>query len=383
MTTAHGIPLPGCRHNVLGHALKAIGVLRAITECAPRGDRDPSAEGWWDTDSAAFIIRSDRYPDPDSLAKFFTEKYRPTPIIAAWNKSGGVTDKIEVTITGSADALRQFATDQSDALKELGLTPKTAKNQLEKGKPLAWSPDSSVIQQIRALVDGSSLQVCVSASVTALAAALRTFVADQTEQLQGLGLPKELKVSRSGSLDVDIPWDNLEGLQGLLGAAKLPRASTRKERGGKKDSTLPKIAKLLKNDPIFSECLNLARERVDALQAKETAVVAMLRFRDSVPDGVAEGLDSLSAFHLANRNNNPLFVNRGQQGSTDIFRMYWENFISFRKHSAAHSRASLFAERTTNPRTEQAIQPKRKNTKNKKEQAAWCQHERQRHTILP
>src|SRR5947209_8642434 len=94
MTVLQRIPLPGCRHDVLGHALKAIGVLRALAECAAPEDRDPSAEGWWDTNTATFTVRSDHYPDPDSLAKFFAEKYRPTPMIAAWNKSGGVTGKV-------------------------------------------------------------------------------------------------------------------------------------------------------------------------------------------------------------------------------------------------------------------------------------------------
>ncbi len=89
MTTSQGIPLPGCRHDVLGHALKAIGVLRALAECAAPDDCDPSTEGWWDLETATFKIRSDRYPDAGRIVAFFAEKYRPTPMIAAWNKSGG------------------------------------------------------------------------------------------------------------------------------------------------------------------------------------------------------------------------------------------------------------------------------------------------------
>lgn len=351
MSLQNGIPLAGCRHDVLGHALKAIGVLRALATCAAPADCDCSAEGWWDAATATFKVQSTLYPDGDRLVEFFSQKYRPTPIIAAWNKSGGVTDKMEVTIAGSADTLKKFATDQCDALKELGLTPRSAKNQLEKGNPLAWSPDSSVVPRIRALVNGTSLRVCVGASITASAAALRTFVKDKTEQLQRLGLPKELKVSRSGCLEVDIPWDSLEGLQRLLEESKLPRASTRKE-SAKKDGTLPGVERLNPDDLDFSRCLELARRFVAGLQGEDNesvdAATVFLRYRDQLPDLVAESFDSLCTLHLSRDNDNPLFIRRGRPGdkvNADIFLNFWDYFIAFRRSPQPFARASLFCER--------------------------------------
>jgi CRISPR-associated protein Csx17 len=351
MTPVAGIPLPGCRHDVLGHALKAVGVLRALTECGGPDACDPSAEGWWNTDSATFHIRSTRYPDSDSLAKFFAEKYRPTPIIAAWNKSGGVTDKIEVTITGSTEALRSFAETNADALKELGLTATTAANQLDKSKPLAWSPDSSALQAIRSLASGTSLVVCVNASVTAPGSSLRTFVAEQAETLQSFGLPKNLRISRSGKLEFSIPCDNVEGLQRLLGSAGLPRAITRKE-SAKKDGTLPGVERLLASDPDFSRALELARQFVDRLQreegADENVTATFLRYRDQLPDIIAESFDALCTLHLARDNDNPLFGRRGRPGdkvNADIFLNFWDYFIAFRSSSEALARASLFNER--------------------------------------
>lgn len=102
MPVPPSVPLPGCRHDVLGHALKTIGILRAISSCASSVDCDPSAEGWWDPQTAYFTIRSARYPDIGAITKFFAERYRPTPMIAAWNKSGGVTDNVEVSIVCEA-----------------------------------------------------------------------------------------------------------------------------------------------------------------------------------------------------------------------------------------------------------------------------------------
>ena len=53
--TSH-LDLHGCRHDILGHYLKAIGLLRVLAKCAAPEHRDPNAEGWWDTDNACFCL---------------------------------------------------------------------------------------------------------------------------------------------------------------------------------------------------------------------------------------------------------------------------------------------------------------------------------------
>lgn len=351
MTVSQGIPLPGCRHDVLGHALKAIGVLRAISECASREDCDPSAEGWWDPETATFAIRSDRYPDAESLARFFAEKYRPTPMIAPWNKGGGITDKIEVAISGLSNELKQFAETNSAVLKELGLTPTTAKKQLEKTKPLSWSPEGAAISRIRNLLSTSPLRLSVRASITAPIASLKTFLEKHTGQLESYGFPKGVRVPKSGRLEVAIAWEHLEELQQLLARENLPRASTRKE-SAKKDGTLPGVAKLYRDDAIFSSCLELARRFASDLQpngeSNQDVGRAFLRYRDQLPDAVAESFDALCSLHLPRDNDNPLFVRRGRPGdkvNADIFLNFWDYFIAFRESPEALARASLFAER--------------------------------------
>jgi CRISPR-associated protein Csx17 len=81
--------LHGCRHDVLGHYLKAIGLLRVLTKCADKDHCDPDAEGWWDSDKACFRLRSPKYPTLEKLVEFFALHYRPTPVFAAWNKEPG------------------------------------------------------------------------------------------------------------------------------------------------------------------------------------------------------------------------------------------------------------------------------------------------------
>jgi CRISPR-associated protein Csx17 len=88
-TTSQHLDLPGCRHDILGHYLKAIGLLRVLARCAAPEHRDPDAEGWWDTDKACFCMRSPKYPTREKLVEFIATHYIPTPVFAAWNSEPG------------------------------------------------------------------------------------------------------------------------------------------------------------------------------------------------------------------------------------------------------------------------------------------------------
>ena len=90
------LPLAGCRHDVLGHYLKAIGLLRVISVCADAEHRDSDAEGWWDMGQARFVLQSGKYKTINELIDFFATKYRPTPVFSAWNTAGGLNEKKEV-----------------------------------------------------------------------------------------------------------------------------------------------------------------------------------------------------------------------------------------------------------------------------------------------
>lgn len=72
--------LEGCRPEPLAHYLKALGILRLVSEQA-----DPEVRGWWVDD--VFRLRT-KLNRPE-LEKFFLEDYRPTPIVAPWNGGSG------------------------------------------------------------------------------------------------------------------------------------------------------------------------------------------------------------------------------------------------------------------------------------------------------
>lgn len=78
------IELIGCTPVPLAHYLKALGVLRLVSEQA-----DPNAQGWWKNDRFWLRAKLDR----GGLLKFFQEEYEPTPLVAPWNGGSGFYPK--------------------------------------------------------------------------------------------------------------------------------------------------------------------------------------------------------------------------------------------------------------------------------------------------
>ena len=72
--------LKGCAPTPLAHYLKALGILRLVSEQA-----DPEARGWWHGD----LFRLATKLDAKELEAFFLELYEPTPILSPWNKGSG------------------------------------------------------------------------------------------------------------------------------------------------------------------------------------------------------------------------------------------------------------------------------------------------------
>lgn len=80
MSTTHTLTLAGCAPVPLAHYLKALGILRLVSE-----QKDPNATGRWHRDQ--FVLTSTL--DREALLKFFSEEYQPTPVSAPWNNDAG------------------------------------------------------------------------------------------------------------------------------------------------------------------------------------------------------------------------------------------------------------------------------------------------------
>jgi CRISPR-associated protein Csx17 len=113
------ITLGGCAPIPLAHYLKALGILRILTE-----QKDDRISGCW-CDDQFKVITTLAQAD---LAEFFCEEYRPTAIVAPWNGGSGFFPK------DNADALS--AIESSNALRLQGfrmgiLAARTALAQLQ------------------------------------------------------------------------------------------------------------------------------------------------------------------------------------------------------------------------------------------------------------
>lgn len=100
ITINDALALPGCKHDILGHYLKAIGLLRVLAKCADHPDHaDPEAEGWWDMENAYFCLRSQKYGTIGRLTEFFEKHYRPTPVFADETNANRVKRSTSLSLT--------------------------------------------------------------------------------------------------------------------------------------------------------------------------------------------------------------------------------------------------------------------------------------------
>ena len=76
----HVHQLDGCAPAPLAHYLKALGILRLVSEQA-----DGDVRGWWDGHHFRLATKLSR----EGLEEFFLYDYRPTPLVSPWNKGAG------------------------------------------------------------------------------------------------------------------------------------------------------------------------------------------------------------------------------------------------------------------------------------------------------
>ncbi|MFH0900729.1 MAG: type I-U CRISPR-associated protein Csx17 [Pseudomonadota bacterium] len=114
--TIHVHRLAGCAPEPLAHYLKALGVLRLVSEQA---DRD--ARGWWKDE--CFHLATGL--DAESTVRFFLDTYQPTPLVAPWNKGSGFYQPgqgiaaFETSGAARFDLIRQGIAAARDLLHEI------------------------------------------------------------------------------------------------------------------------------------------------------------------------------------------------------------------------------------------------------------------------
>jgi len=80
----HRLVLAGCMPTPLSSYLKALGVLRIVSE-----QKDPDVRGLWEGDR--FVLLT--VLDEDALLDFFLRQWSPSPCVSPWNKGSGLAGR--------------------------------------------------------------------------------------------------------------------------------------------------------------------------------------------------------------------------------------------------------------------------------------------------
>lgn len=118
----HTIPLPGCSPAPLAAYLKALGILRVLSQQCP----DAQAKGYWQGNAFTLVSTYDSEP----LLNFFLTRYAPSPVVAPWNGGSGFMDGddepiISTILKSEAERFKHYrAVVQAtyNAMNDLGLT---------------------------------------------------------------------------------------------------------------------------------------------------------------------------------------------------------------------------------------------------------------------
>jgi len=140
----HVHELAGCTPTPLAHYLKALAILRLVTE-----QGDATARGWWRNESFHLATQLDR----NSLERFFLDKYQPTPLISPWNGGSGFFPK------DNKDGIDQIANSQAPRLAPYR---EAIRNGQQMTTGLAQSPKDeekqAILRNCRATWRGSLLE---------------------------------------------------------------------------------------------------------------------------------------------------------------------------------------------------------------------------------
>ena len=137
--------LGGCAPAPLAHYLKAIGILRLVSE-----QIDKNVRGWWKGSKFYLATELDR----KGLVEFFLCKYRPTPMFNPW---GGRSGFYEAASEKTArENLKKIEDSDAKRLSEFRHVAADIRKQIDENKPSTDDEKAELIHSIRAKIRGAS-----------------------------------------------------------------------------------------------------------------------------------------------------------------------------------------------------------------------------------
>lgn len=357
------IKLPGCRHNILGHYLKAVGLLRVLAKCSAPEYRDPDAEGFWNTDDGTFYLRSDKYGTEEKIGEFFGKYYQPTPVFSAWNTGGGLDEKQEIVFRCNPTPWQTFWEANKELLFACGYphlqhdgTPEFTENGIEislsqkPSKLFSNIPNELSVGDIQEKGNGKKIQYKLSICWSDKAKeGLQLFLNDNLEVLKKvIKLSKnDLKKPDADKLKKKLP-QYIFDLANEQEVKALPKnndilVTTRVKESGKK-AVMVHVAKAFEDAHDIANALKLGREYFECFQDNNADINELLEeLRDKVPMSSAEAMDTIFTTRSSSRTAcNPLFLNKGEAGQGEIFRTFWGCYLEFKKNPQENANRSLY-----------------------------------------
>jgi CRISPR-associated protein Csx17 len=340
------LELHGCRHDILGHYLKAIGLLRVLAKCADEGHRDTEAEGWWDNDKACFCLSSPKYLSREKLVEFFERHYQPTPFFSPWNTGGGLNEKKEIEFSIPQKSWQEFWASNRDTLLPL-IANKETRSEMnsqvllgEKPLKLALTEAPSGLKPHPdiAVVVGTSkgkkskphVEFSWSENATMNFFNALTVHRDTLERIINFTKPVKAKfVPGSPVLTFDVSDETALSL--LPDISSVCRDVRTKEDG--KKAVMANLVKLPNLSSELRDTLSSGQRYFARFNTDDAEPLSLLEeMRSSLPPGVVESIDAVLSTKAGSRpSNNPLFLNRGmgEGGNDEMFRQFWVMFLKF------------------------------------------------------
>ncbi|HLI83768.1 MAG TPA: type I-U CRISPR-associated protein Csx17 [Bryobacteraceae bacterium] len=333
----------GCRHDIFGHYLKAIGLLRVLALCAEQKHRDPEAEGWWDLGQACFVLRSAKYPTIEALAEFFGKRYRPTPVFSAWNTGGGLDEKKQVAFRIDPEPWNEYWRANRDALLEHGFPPPADGGTATfPEKPFTLKlPQCSLPTTKDIEVRRTKDKVRIAWSKAACAKLFAQMEAKREILEHAIKFTKPVKEKfKSGKPEFE--FDVMD--ESALACLTMPgvNISLRIKESGKK-AVMALLAKEMADDADLIRDLELGRRYFDSFQDEAADDRVLLEeYRDQSSQSAAEAFDAIFTTRASARPaDNPVFLNRGDAGNAEVFRNFWVFFRESREAARFNTLASL------------------------------------------
>jgi len=329
MSTTHTLTLAGCAPVPLAHYLKALGILRLVSE-----QKDPKATGRWHRDQFVLTSKLDR----ETLLKFFLEEYQPTPVLAPWNGGSGFyrSDKrsaIDAIHSSNAERVNRFRSAIAKARGALA-------SQISKGRRTVRYR-SQVHQVMRK-------------------AARQTFEALGKAVMKGIATPKQSKKADSLSDLISVVVSD-EAVVTLM-KAKSPTSKLLAD-GWRSASykTKKRLISLIRSSQAFIETCRDAREKalgklLDA-ELSDTKPTLLADCRNVLPESAIEWLDAAYVLTEGGPKYPPLLGTGGNDGRLEFTNNFMQRITEVMdvstgkplEHSLQRLGVAVFADTVASP----------------------------------